>query len=127
MSTNAGVKITVWVPELGNNRLTWHPCRDLPSPLGEEGISTCDDTRAVVRSQGALVARLLARGRYDGFRLLARDRCSGELVGSAEWYVSPESGAYFPYPDRLWSACDYGQHSHHQDHDEQPAAVALAA
>ncbi|MFB8107303.1 hypothetical protein ACFC3O_31610 [Streptomyces sp. NPDC056007] len=121
------VRVTVWVPKLGDNRLTWHTCADLPSPLAEENIGTCDDTRAVVRTQGALVARLLTRGRYDGFRLLARAIGSDDLVGSAEWYVSPESGVYFPYPDRLWSACDYGQHNHHQDHDEQPAIITLAA
>ncbi|MFC9739179.1 hypothetical protein ACFVKC_14835 [Streptomyces noursei] len=80
-----------------------------------------------MRAQGALVARLLARSpRYDGFRLLANHARSGDLVGFSEWYVSPETGAYLPYPGGAWSACDSGQHDHHQD-DTEPPAVTLAA
>ncbi|MHC0429250.1 hypothetical protein ACX6XY_03550 [Streptomyces sp. O3] len=117
------VLVSVWVPELGDNRLAWHPCADLPQPMGEERITTCDDTGALLRAQGLLAARLLPKGKYDGFRLLVRDHGSGDLVGSSEWYVSPETGAYLPYPGGVWSACDYGQHSHRQD-DEEPGALA---
>ncbi|MFF4531463.1 hypothetical protein ACFY1P_19605 [Streptomyces sp. NPDC001407] len=46
-------------------------------------------------------------------------------MGFSEWYVSPETGAYLPYPGGVWSACDYGQHNHHQD-DEEPT-ITLAA
>ncbi|WP_461005551.1 hypothetical protein [Streptomyces capparidis] len=121
------VLVSAWVPELGDNRLDWHPCPDLPSPVGEERITTCTDMGAVLRAQGALVARLLARiGHYDGFRLLARARLSGDLAGSSEWYLSPETGIYLPYPEGVWSACDYGQHCHGQDDDEELAATLAA-
>ncbi|MBD0712579.1 hypothetical protein BU196_00485 [Streptomyces sp. CBMA370] len=120
------VLVSVWVPELGDNRLSWHPCTDLPFPLGGERIATCEDTGSVLRAQGALVARLLTPGKYHGIRLTITDGRTGELVGLAEWYSSPETGAYLPYPGGAWSACDYGQHEHHQDDTEEPA-VSLAA
>ncbi|MFI9721550.1 hypothetical protein ACIHFE_18165 [Streptomyces sp. NPDC052396] len=45
-------------------------------------------------------------------------------MGSGEWYASPETGAYLPYPGGIWDACDYGQHCH-QDAVE-PALAAVA-
>ncbi|MDX3295113.1 hypothetical protein PV569_15505 [Streptomyces scabiei] len=71
------------------------------------------------------MAHVLGRGRYHGFRVLATDGSTGELVGFSEWYVSPETGAYLPFGGD-WSACDYGLHDHHQGDTEQPA-VPLAA
>ncbi|MFF4424186.1 hypothetical protein ACFY04_25955 [Streptomyces sp. NPDC001549] len=59
-----------------------------------------------------LTSRVLPKGRYDGFRVLVRSVDGGDLVGGAEWYVSPETGAYLPYPGTAWSACDYGEHVH---------------
>ncbi|MFD7611013.1 hypothetical protein [Streptomyces sp. NPDC059828] len=56
----------------------------------------------------------MLRCQFDGFRLLLRTVGSRALVGSTEWYVSPETGAYLPYPGGVWSACDYGSH-HHQE------------
>ncbi|WP_143682188.1 hypothetical protein [Streptomyces kasugaensis] len=80
---------------------------------------------AILRAQGRLVARLLGVGRrYDGFRLVARCGRTGALVGHAEWYASTETGAYLPYPGGVWSACDSGQHAHHQ---VDSAAAALTA
>ncbi len=117
-----GVLVSVWVPSLRDNRLDWGPCPDLPRPLGTEPIATCEDTPAVLRAQGTLASRLLKRG-YHGFRLLARDRDSDELTGSSEWYASPETGVYLPYPGGLWSACDYGMH-HHGWGDAPALAVA---
>ncbi|GGU49225.1 hypothetical protein GCM10010289_82240 [Streptomyces violascens] len=120
--------MSVWVPELGDNRLAWHPCADMPYPLIAERVSGCRAVPAMLRTQGALMGRLLKRGRYHGFRVLATDGTTGELVGFSEWYVSPETGAYLPFGGD-WSACDYGQHEHHQhdqDDTEQPAA-SLAA
>ncbi|MFJ8386241.1 hypothetical protein ACIQ9Q_17285 [Streptomyces sp. NPDC094438] len=105
------------MPELGDNRLSWDVCADLPSPLEEERITNCEGVGAVVRTQGLLVSRVLPRGRYDGFRLLVRATDTDELVGGAEWYVSPETGAYLPYPGTSWSACDYGQHVHQEHAD----------
>ncbi|WP_199931272.1 hypothetical protein [Streptomyces sp. CB02923] len=107
--------------------MDWAPCAALPSPLGEERITTCDDIAAILRTQGALVARLLRPGRYDGFRLYARTLTRAELVGGAEWYVSPETGAYLRCPGAEWSACDYGQHDHHLGDGPTVGNIRLAA
>ncbi|MER5260421.1 hypothetical protein [Streptomyces sp. NPDC002855] len=67
------------------------------------------------------MSRVLPRARYEGFRVLVRSAITGELVGAGEWYVSPETGAYLPYPGTAWSACDWGEHVHQ---DEEPNTAA---
>ncbi len=112
-----GIELRVLVPELGDNRLTWEECDVLPRPLAVERVSECGDVAAVLRAQGLLVARLLSDSprRYEGFRVVARCARSESLVGHGEWYASGETGRYLPYPGGVWSACDWGEHGHHQE------------
>ncbi|UJB43619.1 hypothetical protein [Streptomyces sp. A1-5] len=116
-------KLSVMVPRMGDNRLTWRPGPALLGELmkGEETIGDCTELGAVLRTHGPMVARLLGTStrRHDGFRILASECRSGALTGWSEWFMSPETGAYLPYPGGVWTACDYGQHDYEAQDAEQ--------
>ncbi|MFE7315160.1 hypothetical protein ACFU7T_19075 [Streptomyces sp. NPDC057555] len=110
------VSLYVIVPRLlAENRLIWEPVssRRLPSPVARERVAACGDVAELLKVHGRVVAQLLSTGgKFDGFRLVVRCSETDALVGHAEWYISPETGAYLPYPGGPWDACDYGQHHH---------------
>ncbi|MFK0289515.1 hypothetical protein ACIQU6_03365 [Streptomyces sp. NPDC090442] len=119
--------LSVSVPRLGEgNRLTWDQGPILiGSLLREETIRHCTELSAVLRVQAPVVARFLGEpALYDGFRFLAHERCTGALVGWSEWYASPETGAYLPYPGGLFDACEYGQHAYAAEVEETAAPMA---
>lgn len=89
----------------------WLTCERLGSVLGEELVYSCEEIRAVLGAQGRLVARLLAGESYEHFRIIARAKHSGALVGGCHWARSAETGRLAPAPElAAWTACDYGQH-----------------
>lgn len=95
-------------------------CDRLGGVLGEELVYSCEEIRAVLVAQGRLVARILADYPCEGFRVVARAKSTGALVGAGRWVRSAETGRLAAVPELdAWTACEYGQHG--------PTPLRLAA
>ena len=109
-SSEAVVRLTVWVPVHGETRVMWRPSQQIAQFLGEQQVRSCREVEATMEMQALLVSRLISpRSRsLATFRLQAKTRDTNDLVGLVEWHRSDETGKWLP--GDVWTSCQYGQH-----------------
>ncbi|MFJ8472146.1 hypothetical protein [Kitasatospora sp. NPDC094011] len=90
----------------------------MPALFGETRVRACLDLFRTLETQGGIVARLLDRAPYVGFRVLARETVTSGLAGYVEWVRHPSAGRWMQW-DEPWTGCAYGCH--------QPAATMVEA
>ncbi|MBH1936482.1 hypothetical protein I5Q34_19745 [Streptomyces sp. AV19] len=101
------IETTVEVPMPADEMGRWAPCRDLSQILGAPIVRSCDDVRAVLASEGIVIANLMKKRRHSRFRLWARDRRTNLWVASVEWTMY-DCGSWEPV-DEVTLACEFGR------------------